>query len=82
MIANNNTTQEIPKEASAALILSKEENSFTNKSIMPWCLNFKPKRPLICVKMMITEVAEVNPEITGVDIKSTKNPKKKFIDFT
>ena len=36
--------------------------------------NFNPKRPFSCETMMMTDVADVNPDVTGSDIKSTRKP--------
>lgn len=36
--------------------------------------NLIPRRPFSCVVPIITEVADVNPTVTGIDIKSTKTP--------
>lgn len=35
-----------------------------------------PKIPFICETMMMKDVAVWNPDVTGIDMKSTKNPVK------
>lgn len=37
-------------------------------------LNLTPRMPFSCDSTMIMEVAVVNPDVTGVEIKSTINP--------
>lgn len=39
--------------------------------------NFIPSRPFNCVVPIITDVADVNPTVTGIDMKSTRTPGKK-----
>lgn len=36
-----------------------------------------PNRSLTCDERMMSETAEVNPEATGPDTKSTRNPRPK-----
>jgi len=40
----------------------------------PRTLNLSPPRCFICATIVITAVADVKPDKTGVEIKSTKNP--------
>lgn len=37
-------------------------------------LNFSPKRPLICEEAIVIAAADVNPDTTGSETNSTKNP--------
>jgi hypothetical protein len=40
----------------------------------PFDLNLSPSRPFSWEQAMITDVAEVKPTVTGIEIKSTKTP--------
>lgn len=44
-------------------------------------LYFIPSKRCNWFTIIITEVAEVNPDVTGIDIKSTKKPKKNHLDY-
>lgn len=48
-------------------------------SMKPDDLNLRPKRPLSCEPIIMTEVADVNPEVTGSDMKSTRKPAQLFL---
>lgn len=39
-------------------------------------VNFRPSKPFNWDMAIITEVAEVKPTVTGIDIKSTNTPAK------
>lgn len=41
-------------------------------------LILRPRRLFSCVVPIITEVAEVNPTVTGIEMKSIRTPKKKW----
>lgn len=73
---NKNVTQHNPRMVSAFLSSVKCMMRFLIKSKTPWLLNLIPKRPFICVRAIVKDIADVNPDITGVDIKSTKKPIK------
>lgn len=41
--------------------------------------NFIPRRPFNWVVPIITDVADVNPTVTGIDMKSMRTPAKEKI---
>lgn len=43
--------------------------------------NLMPRRPLSCVVPIITDVAEVNPTVTGIEIKSTNTPRMQIFSL-
>lgn len=45
-------------------------------------LNVIPTKPFNCAKIIITEVADVKPEIAGAEIKSTIKPEIFNFNFT
>lgn len=49
--------------------------SFSMMSFTVSPLNLTPRIPFNCDSTIIMEVAVVKPDVTGVEIKSTKNPK-------
>lgn len=63
-----------PKIMSPLLLSWKCSMSFSNMSLTVSPLNLTPKMPFTCDITTIMEVAVVNPDVTGVEIKSTKNP--------
>lgn len=69
--------QENPRIESFNLVSVMCKPIFLTVSIKPEEVNFNPKRPLICDTAMITDVAEVKPTVTGMDIKSIRTPGKK-----
>lgn len=74
---NNMMIQPKPKRVSVALVLWMFWKTFVMVSTNPDDVNFKPSRLLICDVAIITDVAEVNPTVTGIDIKSISTPRKK-----
>jgi hypothetical protein len=42
----------------------------------PFDLNLSPSRPFSWEQAMITDVADVKPTVTGMEMKSTKTPEK------
>lgn len=46
----------------------------------PLDLNWSPSNPLSCETAIMTDVAEVNPTVTGTDIKSIRTPVLKNIE--
>jgi hypothetical protein len=40
----------------------------------PFDLKLRPNRPFSWEQAMITDVAEVKPTVTGIEMKSTKTP--------
>lgn len=63
-----------PKYMSPFLRSWKCSISFSMMSFTVSPLNRTPKMPFNCDSTIIMEVAVVKPEVTGVEIKSTKNP--------
>lgn len=67
-----------PREVSHGLAFVILEKNPAHISTKDAALNFSPKSPLICVEATVNAAAEQNPEITGADINSTKNPVKLY----
>lgn len=63
-----------PKQISPFLRSWKWSMSFSIMSLTVSPLNLTPKIPLICDITIIMAVAVVKPEVTGVEIKSTRKP--------
>lgn len=71
--------EHIPSDKSEILVLWRFWKTLEILSIKPEDENFNPKSPLSCEAAIITEVADVNPTVTGIDIKSTSTPKNNNI---
>ena len=65
-----------PNPASPTLISEKWENTPAQTSIKCDPLNLIPNKPFIWVEATVNAAAEQNPDITGVDMKSTTNPEQ------
>lgn len=68
--------QDIPTMVSAISMLPISVTKHFKTPIIPWLLQRNPRTPFNCVKIIITEVADVKPEMTGFEMKSTKKPRK------
>lgn len=74
---NNMMIQPKPKKVSVALVLWMFWKTLVIVSTNPDDVNFSPSRLLICDVAIITDVADVNPTVTGIDMKSISTPRKK-----
>lgn len=66
----------MPSKASFERALPRFWKNLITLSRMFFDLYFKPTNPCSCATMMITDVADVKPEVTGMEMKSTKKPRQ------
>lgn len=66
---------------SQGLVWSTFLKNFVMLSRKPEDLNFRPNKLGSCVAAIITEVAEVNPTVTGTEMKSMRTPKFQWKQF-
>lgn len=77
-LSNSRTMMQVnPKVASHGLVLGIWDHTLLIVSRKPFDLNLSPSRPFSWEQAMITDVAEVKPTVTGIEIKSTKTPAKR-----
>ncbi len=71
-----------PKNVSPNLVSFIRIRIFQIKGMNPFVEYFIPKRDFNCEAMIIIDVPDVNALVIGIEIKSTRNPLKKwFVDF-
>lgn len=70
------TIEVTPKIVSLGLNLPMFWYTFTAESKKLEDSNFKPRRPFNWDTAMITEVADVKPTVTGMEMKSISTPGK------
>lgn len=75
---NKNKILANPNKVSANFNSEPCKISFFIRSNMPLLENLMPNRFFNWAKMIMSDVADVKPDVTGVDMKSTKKPKQKF----
>lgn len=66
-----------PRRVSQSLASPMCTTTLVSVSRKPDDENESPRRPFSCDTAMITEVAEVKPTVTGIEMKSIKTPKQK-----
>lgn len=66
-----------PKAESVNLTLCILAATFFKVSMKPEDENDSPRSPFSCDTAIITDVAEVKPTVTGIEMKSIRTPKKK-----
>lgn len=69
-----NKMLQIPRAKSGNLVLPIFLHSLYRLSTILADLYFNPRRPCNWAIIIIIDVAEIKPDVTGIDIKSTKNP--------
>lgn len=68
------TIEVTPRIVSLGLYLPIFWYTFSRQSKKLDDSNFKPKRPFNCDTAMITDVADVKPTVTGMEMKSINTP--------
>lgn len=71
------TIEETPRSVSLSLNLPIFWYTFSRQSKKFDDSNFNPSRPFNWDTAMITDVADVKPTVTGIEIKSINTPAKK-----
>lgn len=71
------TMQVNPRAQSLKRVLSRLATTLVMVSRNPEAVIFSPRRLFSCDVAIITDVAEVKPTVTGIDIKSIRTPEKK-----
>lgn len=80
--SNNSIMMEVtPRIVSFRLNLSISRYTFSRQSKKPSDSNFKPRRPFNWDTAIITDVADVKPTVTGMEMKSINTPKSKTYIF-
>jgi uncharacterized OsmC-like protein len=67
-------TADVPSKASHSRISETLAKIPAQISTKPDPLNFRPSSVFTCVDMTVKAAAEQNPEMTGAEINSTRNP--------
>ena len=81
-LKNNKTAMQIkPNVTSQNLVSWIFSAIFIIVGTKPSEVKERPRRPLICETTMITDVAVVNPTVTGCEINSTRTPKTIFFQL-
>lgn len=69
---------ETPNTTSHSSVSCIFSTVLTQESRKAFVLPPRPRSPLSCDDAIVIAAADVNPDVTGIDIKSTKNPVKNF----
>lgn len=65
--------------ASQRLVSPMFSNTFARVSRKPCDEIFRPNRPFSCDATIMTDVADVKPTVTGMEMKSMSTPTKSFL---
>lgn len=72
--SRRNKMLQIPRAKSGSLVLPMFMHNLYRLSTILVDLYLNPRRPCNWAIIIIIAVAEIKPDVTGIDIKSTKNP--------